>query len=73
MSKIMNKLYFKGLSVLAKTKETLKDEQGDTNIIAIIIILAIVIALAIVFRNQIMALFNKIWNSLFDNVSNAID
>lgn len=72
MSKIMNKMYFKGLSVLGKAKAALKDERGETNIIAIIIILAIVIALAIIFRNQIMALFNKIWNSLFSNVDNAI-
>ena len=72
MAKIMNKIYFKGLSVLGKAKSALKDERGDTNIIAIIIILAIVIALAIVFRTQIMALFNKIWNGLFDNVDNAV-
>lgn len=72
MLKIMNKMYFKGLSVLGKAKTALKDERGETNIIAIIIILAIVIALAIVFRNQITALFNKIWNSLFSNVDNVI-
>ncbi len=72
MSKLMNRIYFKGLSVLEKAKATMKDERGDTNIIAIIIILAIVIALAVIFRNQIMALFNKIWNSLFSNVDNAI-
>lgn len=72
MTGIMNKIYFKGLSVLEKIKASLKDERGDTNIIAIIIILAIVIALAIIFRNQIMALFNKIWNGLFNNVDNAI-
>lgn len=72
MSKLMSRIYFKGLSVLGKAKAAMKDERGDTNIIAIIIILAIVIALAVIFRNQIMALFNKIWNSLFSNVDNAI-
>ncbi len=72
MSKIMNKIYFKGLSVIAKVKEALKDERGESNIIAIIIILAIVIALAIIFRSQITALFNKIWNSLFSNVDNVL-
>lgn len=73
MTKIMNKIYFKGLSVLGKAKSALKNERGDTNIIAIIIILAIVIALAIVFRTQIMALFNRIWNSLFNKVGEAVD
>lgn len=69
----MNKIYFKGLSMLRKAKSVFKDERGDTNIIAIIIILAIVIALAIIFRTQIMALFNRIWNGLFENVDNAVD
>lgn len=72
MSRILNKMRFMGLSLIGKAKNALKDERGDTNIIAIIIILAIVIALAIIFRNQIMALFNKIWNSLFANVDHAI-
>lgn len=69
----MNNIYLKGLSVMAKAKAALKDERGETNIIAIILILAIVIILAIVFRTQIMALFSKIWNSLFDNVDNVLD
>ena len=70
MNKLANKMYFKGLSLMGKVKKLLKDERGDTNIIAIIIILAIVIALAIVFKSQLTALFNKIWNGLFQNVDN---
>ena len=72
MAKIMNKIYFKGLSVLGKAKSALKDERGDTNIIAIIIILAIVIALAIIFRTKIIELFNMIWGGLSENVNNAV-
>jgi len=72
MNKLANKMYFKGLSLMGKAKKLLKDERGDTNIIAIIIILAIVIALAIVFKSQLTALFNKIWNSLFNNVDSAL-
>ena len=72
MSKIMNKIYFKGLSAIAKGKEALKNERGEATIIAIIIILAIVIALAIIFRSQIKSLFDKIWNSLFSNVDNTL-
>ena len=72
MKKLANKMYVKGLSWMEKAEKTLKDERGDTNIIAIIIILAIVIALAIVFKSQLTALFNKIWSSLFDNVGKAL-
>lgn len=72
MSQLAVKLYVKGLLAKEKLCDLLKNERGDTNIIAIILILAIVIALAIIFRNQLTALFNKIWNSLFANVDNVI-
>lgn len=72
MSKLLNKLYFKAMNAKAKAVQVLKDEKGDTNIIAIILILAIVIALAIVFKSQLSTLFNRIWNSLFTNVNNAL-
>ena len=68
----MNKLYLAIRPILRKAKSVLKNERGDTNIIAIIIILAIVIALAVVFRNSLMNLFNKIWGSLFNSVDNAL-
>ncbi len=72
MSKLVNKLYFKGLQAKENVSKLLKNERGEANIIAIILILAIVIALAIIFRNQLTALFNKIWNSLFSDVDNVI-
>lgn len=72
MSKLANKIYSKGLKAAAKMSKLWKNESGEANIIAIILVLAIVIALAIIFRSQLSALFNKIWNSLFDNVDNVI-
>ena len=72
MTKLAKKIYAKGLHVKKKLSELLKNESGEANIIAIILVLAIVIALAIIFRNQLTALFNKIWNSLFSNVDNVI-
>ena len=72
MSKLANKLYFKTLSAKEKALKLLKNESGEANIIAIILVLAIVIALAIIFRNQLTALFNKIWNSLFSDVDNVL-
>jgi len=70
MSKLANKIYAKGLK--AKLSKLWKNESGEANIIAIILVLAIVIALAIIFKNQLTALFNRIWNSLFNNVSNVL-
>lgn len=72
MSKLATKLYIKGLQAKEKMGKLWKNESGEANIIAIILVLAIVIALAIIFRNQLTALFNKIWNSLFSDVDNVI-
>ena len=44
-----------------------KDEKGEVNIIAIIVILAIALALAIIFRNQIVKLFDSIWDGIWSN------
>ena len=68
MKKFMTKMYVKAMLASKDVKAFIKNEQGDTNIIAIILILAIVIALAIVFRSQLSALFNRIWSGLFDQV-----
>lgn len=70
MSKLANKIYFKGLLAKEKLSKLWKNESGEANIIAIILVLAIVIGLAIVFKTQLTALFNKIWTGLFQNVEN---
>lgn len=72
MSKIAAFICLKKLMVEEKISELLKNEDGEANIIAIILVLAIVIALAIIFRNQLTALFNKIWSSLFQNVDGVL-
>ncbi len=72
MSKLASKLYFKAFSAKNKVIDFLKKENGEANIIAIVLVLAIVIALAIIFREQIMGLFNKIWASLFEDVDQVI-
>lgn len=72
MSNLTTKLYIKGFLAKEKLSKLWKNESGEANIIAIILVLAIVIALAIVFKNQLTALFNKIWNDLFSEVDNVI-
>lgn len=72
MSKLFNKLTFKLLKAKTNVCKIMKNECGEANIIAIILVLAIVIALAIIFRQQISALFNKIWSSLFSDVDKVI-
>ena len=71
MSKLANKLYIKGLMARDQIGKFLKNERGEANIIAIILVLAIVIALAIIFRKAIGNLFNSIWDGITNDVGNA--
>lgn len=48
------------------------DENGDTNLISIVIVLVIVLGLAVVFRKNIAELVNKMWESIFSDAENAI-
>lgn len=49
----------------------LTDEQGDTNMISIVIILVIVIALAAIFRKNIAAMVKAMWENISKNVKDA--
>lgn len=64
LNKCLVKLTIARFMLKEKMSEFLHDENGEVNIIAIIIILAIAIALAIIFRNQIKDLFDSIWGAI---------
>ena len=71
MSTITNMIMTKGLMAKQKLAKLMKNERGEANIIAIILVLAIVIALAIVFRKAIGDLFDSIWDSITGEVGDA--
>jgi len=52
-----------------KVTRFFKDEKGEVNIIAIIVILAIALALAVIFRNQIVKLFDQIWDGIWGDAN----
>lgn len=64
---------------LWRAKETVKSgfknffttEEGDTNLISIVIVLVIVLALAVVFRKNIASLVNKMWEQIFKDATSA--
>lgn len=64
MTKLMDKMYFKALEMKAKISRLWKDESGETNIIAIILILVIVIGLVIIFKDNIEKMVNNIWTKI---------
>ncbi len=55
---VLDRLYLKAMDRLQSLAE---EEQGETNIIAIVIVLGIVVALALLFGDKLMELFNSWW------------
>ena len=57
-----------------KSKSIVKEENGDTNFISIIIILAIVLLVAVafmIFKDQIIGWFNGTTKTFFDQTDSA--
>ncbi len=61
MTEFCIKAYFKARNFFY---DLTHKENGDTNIIAIILVLLIVVILAMIFKNNLMSLFNSIWDSI---------
>lgn len=72
MSKLANKLYFKALAAKNNALKLLKNEKGETNLVAIILILAVVIALVVIFRGEIEKILDKIWDAIGGDVDDAL-
>ncbi len=61
-------------SKFGKAKDIIKEENGDTNFISIIIILAIVLLVAVafmMFKDQIIGWFNGTTETFFDQAGSA--
>lgn len=59
------KAHFKAIDLKERAKNLLKDENGDTNFLSIIIILAIVLVVAVVFialKDKIIGVVESAWN-----------
>ena len=70
--KKLDELMLKGKIKALKVKESLLEERGDTNIVAIVLILAVVIALAVIFRTRITAIVNGLFDSVDKQATDAV-
>ena len=59
-----NALYFSKIWLSAKLGRFIKDERGEVNIVATIILLGIAVLLAVAFRKQIGGLVTDIFNAI---------
>lgn len=67
MNDLLIKIYCMGCSAKQKAVDLFKKENGETNIIAIVLLIVIVIALTVIFRQQITSLINSIWAKIRDD------
>lgn len=63
MRNLINRKIVKGLCMLGKMKEHLKEEDG-VGVVEIILILVVLIALVVIFKNQLTTLVNDIFASI---------
>ena len=56
----------------AKFNKLMRDEKGEVNIVAIVILIGIAVALAIIFRGAIVNLIKSLLNQITGSANNAI-
>ncbi len=55
-----------------KLREFVKKENGDVNVVSIVVLIGIAVLLAIIFRKAISNLLNTMFNTINKNVNNAM-
>ena len=66
--------YVKNLMYKAESKirEFITKENGDVNIVSIVVLIGIVVLLAILFRGAISNLLNSLFSTIENNATSAI-
>ena len=70
---MLDKLYIKVLTAKLLLAEKLKEQSGEVNIVAIVVLIGIAVLLAIFFRGQIENLLNTLFGTINNSATNAID
>lgn len=53
-------------AVYAINERILKDEEGDSNMVAVIVLIVIILAVAAIFREQLLNAVNAVFGNLMD-------
>ena len=69
---MLDKLYIKVLTAKLLLAEKLKEQSGEVNIVAIVVLIGIAVLLAIFFRGQIQNLLNSLFGSINNSATDAI-
>lgn len=68
-SKIMSMM----IKAQLKIESFFRNEDGEVNIIAIVVLIGIAILLALIFKDRISALINSMFDTIDTNAQNAIN
>ena len=60
------------LQAKMKLQEFCKKEDGDVNVVSIVVLIGIAVLLAIIFRGAITNLLNTLFGTIENNATNAI-
>lgn len=60
------------LRAMEKLNDFIHDEEGDVNIVTIVVLIGIAVLLAIVFRDQISNLLNSLFGTIQNSTDNAL-
>lgn len=49
------------------------DEEGDVNIVSMVVLIGVAVLLAVLFRNQIQGLLETLFNTITQNATDAVN
>lgn len=61
------------LNAQLKVERFFKNEDGEVNIIAIVVLIGIAILLALIFKDRIAELINSLFDTIDQNAQNAVN
>lgn len=70
MSLLLNDLRMKARMAASKF---LRDEEGDVNIVSMVVLIGIAVLLAVMFKGQISNLLTSMFNTIQNNANSAIN
>lgn len=48
------------------------EEDGDVNVVSIVVLIGVAVALAVIFKDQVKALITSLFNTVGDKANNAV-
>lgn len=66
----LDRMYWKSRVML---NQFLHDEEGDVNIVSMVVLIGIAVLLAVLFKGQISKLLNSMFKTIQNNANSAIN